>query len=356
MTTKKQGWDWWSEVKLKILTDYLRSFTTAVSGRSKGVLFLDLFAGSYDNRRRHAAGTFAGSTRIALETAPPFTQLAFFELADQAARLETAIQAARPTDTRWRAFRGDCNELLPEALRWLEPVRWAPTFAFLDPRGLQAAWSTVERLAQWRSDKKTKVELWMLFPEPALARVLGLQGARGRRSAERLDRVYGCRDWIAIHQLRRADAITPDEMRAEFVNLLRWRLEKVLEYKTTHALQIVTTGGQPVYTMVFATDSSAGDKIMAHVYGNAATKTLPMMQARAQAAKQRRKDEQIGRLRLFEEETDQELAGNRSRYDHVPPWEPPAVLDGQLDLGDEPDIDPDEIDPDTWLEEEGDGR
>lgn len=354
MTRKKQGWDWWSEVKLRILSDYLRAFTTAVSGKSKGVLCLDLFAGSYNNRRRHVDGTFPGSTRIALETAPPFTKLAFFELADQAARLETAIRTARPTDTRWRVFPGDCNELLPEALRWLEPVRWAPTFAFLDPRGLQVAWSTVERLAQWRSDKKTKVEVWMLFPEPALARVLGLRGARGRRSAEQLDLVDGCRDWIAIHQLRRSDAITPDEMRAEFVNLLRWRLEKVLEYKTTHALQIVTTGGQPVYTMVFATDSSASDKIMGHVYGNTATKTLPMMQARAQAAKQRRKDDQTGRLRLFDEEAGQELFGKSTRYDHVPPWEPPAAPDEQLDFDDELEVDPDEIDLDAWTEEDPD--
>lgn len=88
-------------------------------------------------------------------------------------------------------------------------MRWAPTFAFLDPRGLQVAWSTVERLAQWRADKKTKVEQWILLPEPALARVLGLRGARGQRSSDRLDRLYGSREWLAVHQLRRRGLITP---------------------------------------------------------------------------------------------------------------------------------------------------
>ena len=357
MTARREGWDWWSEVKLRILAEYLHGFTTAVKGKSKEVICLDLFAGSYDNTRRHATGTFPGSARIALETAPSFTRLALFELPEPAAKLEAAITAARPDDRRWRVFPGDCNVTLPSALKWLESVRWAPTFAFLDPRGLQVAWSTVETLAKWRADKKTKVEQWILLPEPALARVLGLRGASGRRSAERLDRLYGTRDWVAIHQLRRAGTITPEEMRAEFVNLLRWRLEKELGYRTTHALQLVNTVGHPVYTMVFATDSRPGDQIMGHVYGSAATRTIPTMQARAQAARQQRREDAQGVLRLPGlNEVEAPVPRAADGYDHVAPWEPPSVVDDRLDLEGEPDIDPDEIDPDAWadeIEEEG---
>ncbi|MGH8917049.1 MAG: three-Cys-motif partner protein TcmP, partial [Actinomycetes bacterium] len=101
--------------------------------------------------------TFPGSPRVALETQPPFTRLALFELPEPAADLEAAISAAREGDHRWRVFPGDCNVTLAGALAWLGPVRWAPTFAFLDPRGLQVAWSTVETLARWRVGEKTKV-------------------------------------------------------------------------------------------------------------------------------------------------------------------------------------------------------
>lgn len=351
MTSKRKDWDWWSEVKLQILSEYLHGFTTAVAGKSREVICLDLFAGSYDNDRRHGSGTFPGSARIALEADPPFTRLALFELPDPSAKLEAAIRAARPDDHRWRVFPGDCNATLPTALRWLDPIRWAPTFAFLDPRGLQVAWSTVDTLAKWRADKKTKVEQWILLPEPALARVLGLRGARGRRSAERLDRLYGTRDWIAIHQLRRAGAITPEEMRAEFVNLLRWRLEQELVYKTTHALQIVNTAGQPVYTMVFATDSGAGDRIMGNVYGSTATRTLPTMQARAQVARVRRREDEQGVLHLPGLDAESTAPVSTGGYGHVPPWNPLAVVDGRLELDGEPDIDPDEIDPDAWADE-----
>ena len=78
--------------------------------------------------------------------------MAFFELSGPAQRLRTDIAAARPNDQRWQVIEGDCNQSLPTALTSLDAVRWAPTFAFVDPRGLQVAWSTVTALADWRRE------------------------------------------------------------------------------------------------------------------------------------------------------------------------------------------------------------
>lgn len=343
---RRKGWDWWSEAKLQVLSDYLQGFTRAVRGRSSGANYLDLFAGSFNNQRRFGTGTFPGSTQIALATEPNFTRLAFCELSGPAAKLRAEILEALPDDQRSRVFDGDCNETLPEVLAWLESVRWAPSFAFLDPRGLQVAWSTVERLADWRRDKKTKVEQWILMPEPALARVLGLRGVNGQRSADRLDRLFGSHDWLPIHQGRRTGALTPEEMRAEFVNLYRWRLEEHLGYRTTHALQIVNTAGHPVYTLVFATDSSPGDAIMGHLYGSAATSTIPAMQARAQVTRQHRREAEAGLQRLpgFDEFAIETAAATPGSYEHTPPWEPAVITDETLDLDGSLDLDPDEID------------
>ncbi len=354
MTSGASGWDWWSEVKLAILQDYLAAFTRACSGKSQEVLCLDLFAGGFDNARRHGSGVFPGSTRVALETQPPFTRFAFFELPEMAVKLERDIAAARPEDDRWRVFAGDCNDHIGEALDWLGPVRWAPTFAFLDPRGLQVAWSTVETLARWRADKKTKVEQWMLFPEPALARVLGLKGVRGRSSAEKLSRLFGTDDWVAIHQLRRGGDLDGEGMRAEFVNLLRWRLENVLGYRTTHALQIVNTRGHPVYTMVFATDSAPGSSIMSHVYGNASAEMIPAMQARAQAARKRREEEAAGTMALFDLE-DILVPRLGKRYQHVDPWDPPVPIDEEVVLDEEP-AEPEDVDLEAWLDDRDEGE
>ena len=56
MSSRSDGWDWWSELKLGVLADYLRGFTTAVRRKSKGANYLDLFAGSFDNDRRYGTG------------------------------------------------------------------------------------------------------------------------------------------------------------------------------------------------------------------------------------------------------------------------------------------------------------
>lgn len=357
MTARRRGWDWWSEAKLQLLADYLGGFTRAVRGRSSEAICLDLFAGSYQNDKRHGTGTFPGSTQIALGTQPEFTRLAFFELPGPAGRLRSDIESHRPGDTRWRVFEGDCNLVLPEALSWLDDVRWAPTFAFLDPRGLQVAWSTVETLADWRRAKKTKVEQWILMPEPALARVLGLRGVKGRRSAERLDRLFGSREWLPIHQGRRSGVLSPEGMRAEFVNLYRWRLEQSLGYRSTHALQIVNTAGHPVYTLVFATDSSPGDAIMSHLYGSATTTTIPELQARARVARKHRREDEAGLLRIpgFDELEIETAAARPGTYEHEAPWQPAPITDDTLDLEGELDLDPDEIDIEVWGEEIDDG-
>ena len=273
-----------------------------------------------------------------------------FELPVPAGRLQSDIAAARPDDDRWRVLEGDCNDSIPLALAWLEPCRWAPTFAFLDPKGLQVAWSTVRTLAEWRAESTDEGRAMDLEAEPAIARVLGLRGVKGQRSADRLDRLFGCRcDWLPIHQGRRSGALTPEAMRAEFVNLYRWRLEAELGYRTTHALQIVNTAGHPVYTLVFATDSSPGDSIMRHLYGSAATTAIPAMQARAQVARQHRRLDEAGRPRLpgmDDFEIDAAVASPGS-YEHTPPWAPAPTVDDTLDLRGEPDIDPDVIDWDA---------
>jgi three-Cys-motif partner protein len=354
LAASRNDWDWWSEVKLGILDSYLRAFTTAVCGRSSGANYLDLFAGSYLNNKRHADGMFPGSSRIALETQPAFTRLAFIELPKPAGALEHAIESDRPGDARWKVVPGDCNLVLQEALAWLAPQQWAPTFAFIDPKGMQVAWATIQALAEWRSAYKTKVELWILFPEPALARVLGLRGVRGLRSAERLTRLYGTDEWRAIHWMRQSDEIDAATMRAEFINLLRWRLEQVLGYRTTHALQMATENNRPVYTMVFATDSKPGDDIMQHIYNNAATRTLPAMAARARAMHARTREKDMGMMQLFDDMNTVEPRSSESAYENALPWRPPTMPEEviAIDFGD--DVDPDKFDLYRWLDDNED--
>lgn len=239
-----------------------------------------------------------------------------------------------PSDTRYEVVGGDCNTHLAAGLRTVADLQWAPTFAFIDPKGLDVSWTTLEQLSRWRRERKgRKTELWMLLPEPALSRVLGLQGVRGQSSADLLSNLYGSDDWIAIHQRRRSGDLSPDQARAEFVNLLRWRMERVLGYRTTHALQLHNVSNQPVYTMVFATDAEVGDAIMRDIYDHAMVHEIPTLRAHALSARQTKREQERGLTRLFDPGAP--LLPS-SRYEYTTPWEPPQPLDVPLELDAEP--------------------
>lgn len=328
--------DWggyWTEVKLEVLRKYLVAFNTA-STRAGATVYLDLFAGRLAHRRPDTGTEHSGSVALAMEVSPPFSQLVFWERGNVAEKLRRELAARFPGDGRYSVIGGDCNTNLDDGLAVVRHLRWAPTFAFIDPKGLDVSWMTLERLSRWRKDRKArrKVELWILMPEPALERVLGLQGVQGQSSASRLSWLFGSDDWVAIHQRRRRDILSPQQTRAEFVNLYRWRLQRVLGYQRTHPLQFGNVSNHPVYTMIFATDDVTGDRIMADVYDRATMSEIPTMRSQAFEARRLRREDEKGVARLFDPDP---ASASGDRYEYIEPWEPPTRLDDDVDLAEE---------------------
>lgn len=313
------GWGgWWTEAKLEILRKYLQAFNRA-STKARATVYLDLYAGMPTHTRPDTAGIHDGSTTIALEAVPGFTKLVFWELEPTATALRSALKVRRPSDDRWHVVSGDSNATVSDGLTFVTNFRRAPTFAFIDPKGLDVAWTTLEGLAAWRTGGK-KVELWILLPEPAVERVLGLQGVRGRNTADQLTALYGCDDWLAIHERRRSNELTADETRAEYVNLLRWRLQGDLGYKITHPLTLTNATGSPVYTMIFATDHPVGGDIMHDIYSHAHVHEIPELRSLALAHRAQAKQDATGILTLFDTPPPPVA---HVKYVHTEPWEPP---------------------------------
>lgn len=317
-------WGFWTEAKLSILRDYLDSFLLASSGQRERV-YLDAFAGEGRGISRLTGEKFDGSARLALEAKAGggFTRLYFFEMEDKAAELEQRLKAEFP-DRNIRVIAGDCNDTIPTALAELKQLNWAPTFAFIDPDGMEVSWETLRQLAEHKRGyrpagspkREYKIELWILFTAPGLMRTLAYDESKVRpEDYERVTRLFGTDAWRAIHQLKLRGEITPSQAREEYLNLLRWRLEHDLDYDSTHPIELVNTRGNPLYHMVFATDNEAGKKIMSSLYTKAA-KDIPAMQREAQ--KQRRRQ-----MTLDIDEPEPEVAV----YEYAPPWEPPTAWD-----------------------------
>ena len=174
-------WGYWTRGKLDVLRDYLDAFTTTTKLKATERIYLDLFAGETDNRDRITNEEIQSSAQIALSTSdPPFTRLRFFEIEDKARELESSLLSMNP-GRDIRVYAGDCNDQIVSALQDLrhKDLAWAPTFAFVDPNGLEARWSTLEQLSQFRTGNY-KTELFLLFSPQMFSRLLPVQGNRLR--------------------------------------------------------------------------------------------------------------------------------------------------------------------------------
>lgn len=302
--TKKKAaraWGYWSEQKLSMLADYLPAFTRASSNKAPKTLYLDLFAGGDRNLSRRTGEEISGSPRVALDTVPRFSKVVLFELQNQADRLRAALELDYP-ERDLQVVPGDCNETVGPVLKSLiaGDWNWSPTFALIDQQAAEIRWTTLEQLSTFKHQRcRYKTELWMLFAPSMLPRALAIEDHTAvERFAQRVTAMYGTDCWRLAYEDRRRDVLTAAELRAELLNLMRWRLEKVLGYNVTHSFEMKNTKGVPLYNMVFATDNSTGEKIMKHVYGKAAEKR-PLMQAEAAARVQEEKEQEIGAPGLF---------------------------------------------------------
>ncbi len=272
MTRRRRGrsWGFWTKGKLDVLRRYLPGLTIASSRKSPEAIYLDLFAGEPENFDRETGQPIDGSATIALQTQPPFTRLRFFELAPRAQQLEAHLRARFP-NRDIRVHPGDCNVSITKALAELESVRWAPTFAFIDPNGPHFHWNTLRALAEHKAGAgRFKVELWLLFPIGLFMRNLPTKGKPlTKEAADELTLMFGTGEWGAIYHDRVAGILDGRESAEEYLNLMRWRLEKVLGYRRTHALEVKNEQGARLYDMIFATDNEAGDRIMTSLYTRA---------------------------------------------------------------------------------------
>lgn len=315
-----RAWGYWTEQKLAMLSEYLPRFTTA-STKAPETLYLDLFAGRDRNLSRDTGEEISGSPRVALDTTPHFSKVVLFELPNNASRLEADLRASYP-GRDLEVIPGDCNQTIGPVLRRLGQGgdwRWAATFALVDQQAAEIKWSTLEALAEFRSGRY-KVELWLLFAPSMLPRGLAsVDHDTVERFESRITAMYGNNAWRELYEGRRRGLLTGAQLRDELLNLFRWRLEKTLGYKVTHHFEMKNTHGGPLYNMVFATDNEPGERIMRHIYGNAAA-LRPRMQAEAADRRAAEREAASNAPGLFDPPP--RAIKSEELYQHRPPTEP----------------------------------
>lgn len=322
---KAREWSYWTKNKLEILTDYLPVFTS-VSKNAEGVrIYLDLLAGQPANVLRDTGEVFDGSPVVAMNVTPPFSHLRFCEIDPKRSRdLASQLQSRFPGEGRYSVVEGDCNEQIAGILDALMPVRWAPVFAFLDQQAAEIHWETIDLLSRFRRNPKGwKTEQWLLMSPTMIAK--GVRGTNASGFQDRVSRLYGTEDWMRVQHARWDQRITAPQYRAEMVNLMRWRFERDLGYRFTHRIPMRMANKTEIYDMLFATDNEVGDRVMRHLYNQAAQRE-PIMMREAKRARRRRKEEESGEFGLFDD-LDDSLAPKVEAKLGEELWKPEPVWD-----------------------------
>lgn len=192
-----------TEIKLALIEQYLKAYTTALSNSRWRLMYFDAFAGTGERTIRTVArdgGLFdedveerveqrRGSARIALDVNPQFDVLVFMERNRRYCEALNLLKDQNPT-RQIHVIQGDCNEAIRDIAK---KVDWRKNRAvmFLDPYGMNVDWTTLQAIAETKA-----IDVWYLFSLSGLFR----QAARNiddvdqdKRAA--LTRTLGTDEW-----------------------------------------------------------------------------------------------------------------------------------------------------------------
>jgi three-Cys-motif partner protein len=241
--------------KLRALSRYIEKFTTSMREKKwRALRYIDLQAGPGKN---HVDGHtyFLGSPLLALHSRFQFTDYIFNE---KDKILLSALQqrsAQHPLYSKIRFFQEDMNTLVSEVCAEIEaqdkkylPGQWPSlNFAFLDPEGLELAWTTVESLAQIK-----RMDLMINFSTSGLIR-----NAPNAPSDSVLDRFFGTQDWREHYKAQKSAA----ENRRALIDFYLSRLEPFgyVPFEKETEIVVKNANNAQLYTLIFASKNQLGN-------------------------------------------------------------------------------------------------
>jgi three-Cys-motif partner protein len=186
----KFGGDWTSQ-KIEIVTSYAKAYLTVMKGFSFfKLIYFDGFAGSGQINSSANKKSIEGAALriISIDDPKSFDIYYFVELDKKFAKnLELSIREKFPSK-RPHVVAEDCNKKLKDLARFLNrnENKNYKVLAFIDPKGMQVEWSSIEAL------KGLGIDMWILVPTGmGVNRLLKNNGEISNEWIERLEKFLG---------------------------------------------------------------------------------------------------------------------------------------------------------------------
>jgi three-Cys-motif partner protein len=248
-----------TEEKLRIVSEYLPLYTTALKLQPFHLHYIDAFAGAgiCNIKVKGERMEIEGSASIAARCNPPFHRMVFIEKERKhIERLHAMLGSA--AGRNYEVIQGDANDHLPGEMEKLG--RGDRAIVFIDPYGMQLDWTTLASVA------RSKVaDVWYLFPLSGFYR----QAARDSSGIDAdkrraLTRMMGTDEWETdFYAPRRQSGLFDDapgyEREAGPMQMLDWvtkRLGTIFPYvappKVLYAHRSSGAKGAPLFALYFS--------------------------------------------------------------------------------------------------------
>ncbi|MGT2438051.1 three-Cys-motif partner protein TcmP [Bradyrhizobium betae] len=192
-----------TELKLSIIENYLRAFSSALKNKFSELRYIDAFAGTgkrtvkveargedlFDAEVPESVEQRRGSAQIAIDIKPPFHRLIFIESKQKYCSALRELAAQYP-DRDIVVIEEDANLAIRKELKDRE-WKGARAVLFLDPYGMEVDWETLVAIASTKA-----IDVWFLFSLSGLYRQATRKSDKiteEKRAA--LTKMFGSGEW-----------------------------------------------------------------------------------------------------------------------------------------------------------------
>jgi three-Cys-motif partner protein len=193
-------------LKLEVMEEYLRTFTTVLRRQFKSLWYVDAYAGTgrrtvrllareadlLDEATEEQLVHRRGSAQLAIDTSPPFDRLIFIDRKRSHYRALCELRDRHQSpNLKIDVERKDANDAIKELIAQHRSFAGTRVVMFLDPYGLSVSWETLRLIAETQA-----IDVWYFVSLEGLFR----QAARDPskitdKKREAVTRMLGTPDW-----------------------------------------------------------------------------------------------------------------------------------------------------------------
>lgn len=259
---------YWSEIKLEIINDYAKAYTTILSSEKQKFLkpiYIDTFSGAGKHLSKTSKREISGSPQNALAVIPPFKEYHFIDM--NSAKLDYLRESVDARDSVF-FYNGNCNDILIEKIfPTITYQNYKRALCLLDPYGLQLDWKVIEL-----AGKSGVMEIFLNFPVLDINRNVIWKDYQKVTSynLNRMNVFWGDESWKDIAYEEEQTLFQTELVKTKpdvIIKAFQKRLKDVANFEfVPEPLAMRNTSGNIVYYLYFASCNKTANKIVTDIF------------------------------------------------------------------------------------------